>query len=217
MTSLAEYSSGQILRILVVSAYEETREQVGKALQGWPTSHRIYWVAQAQLAQARAHDIIPHVILVDDSLGTAMVVSTIRALSVQVPSAVVLALVDAEAVARDLDAPVEDTVSAARARGQAISQARQAVLAGARGFVTKPLQADELIATLQQALAARRPAAPDSSQTEEERGHIIVLCAPKGGTGRTTMAINTALALRLLGHLGKVLFKRVNILLIFLT
>jgi pilus assembly protein CpaE len=79
---------------------------------------------------------------------------------------------------------------------EAIGQAREVVLAGARGFVTKPLDSRELVLSLQQVVQQRR-AERDEAEIEDGRaGHVVVFCAPKGGTGRTTLAINTALSLR---------------------
>jgi pilus assembly protein CpaE len=78
-----------------------------------------------------------------------------------------------------------------------MTKARQAVLAGARGFVTKPLQADDLMATLRQTLAVRRTEVTEPEAPEQVDGRVVVFCAPKGGTGRTTLALNTALKLRM--------------------
>jgi pilus assembly protein CpaE len=78
---------------------------------------------------------------------------------------------------------------------QNMAAARTAVLVGARGFLLKPLRVDELSSTLQQVM--KRPAVASSgvADTYPEEGQIIVFCAPKGGTGRTTLALNTAISL----------------------
>lgn len=167
--------SGQTLRILLVSTRESVRDEVGEALAGWAGDQRLFWVSQPDLAPSRAQDLVPQVILVDDALAGANALALIRALASRVPRAAILALV-AEA---------------------AIGQASQAVLAGARGFVTKPLQADDLLATLRQ-VTTRRPDLPREPETVETApGRIVVFCAPKGGTGRTTLALNTAVSLRM--------------------
>ncbi|MFC2023691.1 CpaE family protein [Chloroflexota bacterium] len=171
---MAEFVSGQSLRILMVSALEEARDELEDALAGWSGDHELFWVTQPELASRRAEDVMPDVVLVDDTLGGASVKSLIRELATRVPSAAVLVLVQAEA----------------------IGQARQAVLAGARGFLTKPLEPIDLVATLREALAPRRAGPAVLETAESARGRIIVFCAPKGGTGRTTLAINTALSLR---------------------
>jgi pilus assembly protein CpaE len=166
-------TAGQALRLLVVSEREEARDEVGQALDAWRREHRLYWVSQPELAPARAEELVPHIILVDDGLTGANVVALIRDLAAVVPGSAILALVEADALDR----------------------ARQAVLAGARGFLTKPLQADEFLTTLQQTLAPRPAAAREPEAAGKPAGCSVVFCAPKGGTGRTTLAINTSIGL----------------------
>jgi pilus assembly protein CpaE len=130
-------------------------------------------VSEPDLVIGRAHDLIPDVIVVDDALGGRDPVPFIRRLAAAVSSAAVLALVPEEAT----------------------RQAGQAVLAGARGFATKPLAGDDLVATLRQVLAPAR-VREDREPDMRPEGRVVVLCAPKGGTGRTTLAINLAASLR---------------------
>jgi pilus assembly protein CpaE len=170
---LADLTSGQTLRLLVVSTREQLRDEVGEALADWPGERRLFWVSQPDLAPARALDLVRQVILVDDGLGSANLMGLIKQLVVRLPGAAVLALVDE----------------------QAIGEARQAVLAGARGFVTKPLQAGDLVSSLRQTLALRQAPPQPAQAAERAAGRVIVFCAPKGGTGRTILALNTAVAL----------------------
>lgn len=167
--------SGETLRILLVSSNEAVRNEIGVALADRAGEHRLYWVSQPDLAVGRAQDLLPHVILVDSDLGGAAPVNVIAALVGRLPSAPILALVG----------------------GSAIDLARQAVLAGARGFVTKPILAEDLLAVLRQVLTPRGAAA---EANEVVSGRVVVFCAPKGGTGRTTLAINVAIALHKLAH-----------------
>lgn len=172
--TLTQFVSGQNLRILLVSIQEGVQSEVREALEGWTGSQQLFWVSQPDLALARAQELVPHVILIDNELGGAHCVSLIKELSVRVPTAAIVAL-----VGRD-----------------ALDQARQAVLAGADSFVTKPLRSEELISTLRLSLQPRRGSERNREVSETAPGRIIVFCAPKGGTGRTTLAINTALSLR---------------------
>ena len=136
---MASLVPGETLRVLLVSTSEEARDEVGAALAGRAGDHRLYWVSQPDLAPVRASDLLPHVVLVDDSLDNANIVTLIGQLMARVPQAAILALV----------AP-EDMLTA-----------RQAVLAGARAFVTKPVQPEELLAALRQVLMGRAaPRAP---------------------------------------------------------
>ena len=170
---MAEYVMGQTLRVLLVSIQGEARAEVEEALAGWSSNHQLFWVSQTELAPARAQELVPHVILVDDTLGRANPVQVIKELMAEIPSAQLLALV-----------------------GQgSMSLAGQVVLAGARAFVGKPLQAEELLTVLRQVVAPHHTQSSKLEAVERTRGHIIVFNAPKGGTGRTTLALNTAVSL----------------------
>jgi pilus assembly protein CpaE len=165
------------MRVLLVSALESVRDEVGEALAGRAGDHRLYWVSQPDLAAVRGGDLLPHVLLVDDELGGSDPVKLVGLLAAQLPQAAILALV----------------------RPDDMSAARQAVLAGARAFITKPVNPEELTAALRQMLAGRAaPRAPEPGTAVS--GRILAFCAPKGGTGRTTLAINTSIALCRLSH-----------------
>lgn len=171
---MASLVAGETLRVLLVSASEEVRDGVGEALTGRVGDHRLYWVSQADLATVRAQDLLPHVVLVDDDLGSISPVSLVTQLGTRVPGAAILALVP----------------------DNAMSLSRQVVLAGARAFVTKPIHAEELVSALRQVLTPRGAPMSQEALYEAQRGRIVVFCAPKGGTGRTTLALNTAIGLR---------------------
>ena len=166
----------ETLRILLVSAHEDLRDEVGHALERWTGDYRLYWVSQPGLAVSRAEELVPQIILVDDDLVGVSATTVIRELSSRVPAAAILALEDADDVAK----------------------ASQAVLAGARSFITKPLRPDELATILQQVLRQPRPVSMEMEETAALRGHVVAFCAPKGGTGRTTLAVNTAIGLRMM-------------------
>lgn len=90
---------------------------------------------------------------------------------------------------------------------------RRAMLAGARDFLTKPPMGDELISAIkragemahserekgakqQMAMSAVTPSMGGMGGfTPAQRGKIIVVYSPKGGTGCTTIAVNLAIAL----------------------
>jgi pilus assembly protein CpaE len=82
---------------------------------------------------------------------------------------------------------------------------RQAMLAGAQGFLLKPFDLSELNQSIQQAhqLALQRraalaevAAAPDVAPIAPHRAYTIAAFSPKGGTGATTLAVNLAIALK---------------------
>jgi len=156
-----------------VGEQDETYEHVDQALTTRASKYKLDWVSQPELAAVRAQDLLPHIVLLDDELGGADITLLIRQMLNQAPGTVVLVLLEENA----------------------IGQARKAVLAGARGFVTKPFTADEFVATLRQVLAPGQGPATEGEKAQTTGGRIVVFCAPKGGTGRTTMMVNSSLSL----------------------
>ena len=84
---------------------------------------------------------------------------------------------------------------------------RRAMLAGAREFLVKPFSSDELAASIRQVHQRERqkltrvvsslPTPPDAAHAESSRrplGQVVTFFAPKGGVGRTTLAVNFAVA-----------------------
>jgi len=84
----------------------------------------------------------------------------------------------------------------------AVDVAREALLAGARMFVTRPFHPDDLLNTLRQVYSVelQRKAQLGLRTSEEEpvpeEGLVFVVFGPKGGAGRTTLAINLAISLQ---------------------
>jgi pilus assembly protein CpaE len=83
---------------------------------------------------------------------------------------------------------------------------RRAMLAGAREFLVKPFSSDELSASIRQVhsreaqkvgrVAAVTQAAKAASGADDRppAGRVVTLFSPKGGVGRTTVAVNLAVA-----------------------
>ncbi len=166
--------SGETLRVLLVSTQEDARDEIGESLAGRAGDYRLYWVSQPELALVRVQDVLPHVILVDDALEGVAPATLVGQLAGRMPTAAILVLVQPDELA----------------------VASQAMLAGARAFLVRPLDPDDFVATLRQVLAGRRTPQVHQEAGDTLNGRLVVFCAPKGGTGRTTMAINTAISLR---------------------
>jgi len=159
---------GQQIRVLLISARENARDEVAAALGQRASDYRLYWVAQFDVALARAQDLVPNIIIVDDELEGITSISAITSLAQRIPGAALIALVSPSAVGK----------------------ANLAVLAGARGFLVKPLQTDELLATMRLVHNQVRTVSSPAQPTETQTSKIVAVCAPKGGTGRTTTVIN---------------------------
>jgi pilus assembly protein CpaE len=87
---------------------------------------------------------------------------------------------------------------------------RRAMLAGAREFLVKPFSSDELAGSIRQVYERERQKAKRVAGTRavaEQRveqhgrgpGRVITFFAPKGGVGRTTLAVNFAVAAKMEG------------------
>jgi pilus assembly protein CpaE len=80
---------------------------------------------------------------------------------------------------------------------------RQAMLAGAREFLVKPFSGQDLIQAVRRVYehsdrlpGPAAPAVPGAAVMPRRDGKIITVFSPKGGVGRTTVAVNLAVALR---------------------
>jgi pilus assembly protein CpaE len=85
---------------------------------------------------------------------------------------------------------------------------RRSMLAGAREFLVKPFSSDELTASIRQVFAREREklsrmsqvaamaagASAPTTRIEGDPGRVVAVFAPKGGIGRTTIAVNMAVA-----------------------
>lgn len=170
---MSRIGPGDTLRILLIAERESLREQIGAILAQYAGDHRLFWVAQAEVAAKRAEDLLPHLILVDDDLAGIQAPQVVRQLMAAVPAAVTLVMV----------------------ADSAMGVARQSVLNGARGFVVKPLIADDFWSTIYQLLVQNQAPSTEANH-DNAPGHVIVFIGPKGGTGRTMLAVNTSIALR---------------------
>lgn len=91
-----------------------------------------------------------------------------------------------------------------------VEMVRQAMLQGAQGFLLKPFSEAELLGSIRQAYhlvvqrraeraeMARLPAVAEAKPVA--RGEIVAVFSPKGGVGCTTVAINLAVALKMLAE-----------------
>jgi pilus assembly protein CpaE len=76
---------------------------------------------------------------------------------------------------------------------------------GVDDYVTKPFEPEELVYRVK-GLLARAKARPLPPVVPEGRGHTIAFFGGKGGVGKTTLAVNLAVAIHRRAHKGVVLF-----------
>jgi pilus assembly protein CpaE len=174
------------IRVVIVDDVAETREHLAKLLSFENDIEVVGSAASGEEALPLAAKLTPNVLLLDINMPGLDGIATAEQLSATLPmSAIVMMSVQGEP-----------------------DYLRRSMLAGAREFLVKPFSADELSAAIrqvhqrerqkmghmvgmpQQGAGNRQPAA----QERRRVGKVVTFFSPKGGVGRTTMAVNTAVA-----------------------
>jgi pilus assembly protein CpaE len=170
------------IRVLIVDDIPETRDHLTKLL-GFESDMEVVGSA-ASGAEAIEHAVklTPDVVLMDINMPDMDGIAATEALASQAPrTSVVMMSVQGEA-----------------------DYLRRSMLAGAREFLVKPFSSDELTASIRQVharevdklsrMATLAPVAAAPRNDEAESGRIVAVFSPKGGIGRTTVAVNLAVA-----------------------
>jgi pilus assembly protein CpaE len=176
------------IRVLIVDDIPETRDHLTKLLGFESDIDVVGSAASGAQALDMAGRLSPDVVLMDINMPDMDGITATEQLSAAVPSAAVVMM---------------------SVQGEA-DYLRRSMLAGAREFLVKPFSSDELTASIRQVysreqdkltrMAAAIPvAATDSGGSSggparEGDGRVIAIFSPKGGVGRTTIAVNMAVA-----------------------
>jgi pilus assembly protein CpaE len=174
------------IRILIVDDIPETRDHLSKLL-GFEADVEVVGTAgSGQEAIELATALNPDVVLMDINMPGMDGISATEQLATRVPSAVVVMM---------------------SVQGEA-DYLRRSMLAGAREFLVKPFSSDELTASIRQVSARERDkqrrigvptAAGEAAPAAQGPGRVVAVFSPKGGVGRTTVAVNLAVAAVSLG------------------
>ncbi len=175
-------------RVLIVDDVAETRENVRKLLQFESDIDVVAAARTGREAIQLCQEANPDVVLMDINMPDMDGIAATEAIRQKMPAVQVVIL----SVQGDQN------------------YMRRAMLVGARDFLTKPPMPDELVAAIRRAgKMAREERAksaqviitaqgvPNRSTTTNpvNRGKIILVYSPKGGTGCTTIAVNLAVTL----------------------
>jgi pilus assembly protein CpaE len=167
------------IQVLIVDDIPETRDHLAKLLGFEPDIEVIGTAASGADAIEQAAKILPDVILMDINMPDMDGIAATERLSSQVPSAAVVMM---------------------SVQGEA-DYLRRSMLAGAREFLVKPFSSDELTASIRQVHAREKEKAGRAVITQAARtlaptedGQVVAVFSPKGGVGRTTIAVNLAVA-----------------------
>jgi pilus assembly protein CpaE len=177
--------------VLIVDDIADTRENFSKLLLFERDIEVIGTAASGPEAIEMCRKLHPHVVLMDINMPEMDGIKAAEILSTEMPGiGIIMMSVQSE----------QDYL-------------RRAMLAGAREFLVKPCSGDDLIRSIRhvyrlesskRALAAAQPA-PGTALLhgkvtelgESNTGKVITIVSPKGGVGRTTVAANLAVALKL--------------------
>ena len=167
------------IQVLIVDDIPETRDHLAKLLGFEPDIQVVGTASSGADAIEQATKIQPDVILMDINMPDMDGIAATERLSSQVPAAAVVMM---------------------SVQGEA-DYLRRSMLAGAREFLVKPFSSDELTASIRQVHAREKEKAGRAIvaqairvQDPTEEGQVVAVFSPKGGVGRTTIAVNLAVA-----------------------
>ncbi|MFN8629619.1 MAG: response regulator [Chloroflexota bacterium] len=177
------------IRVLIVDDIPETRDHLAKLLGFEADIDVVGAAASGREAIELAEKLNPDVVLMDINMPDMDGIAATERLSAEVPTAAVVMM---------------------SVQGEA-DYLRRSMLAGAREFLVKPFSSDELTSSIRQvytrerekqsritvqpaATAGAAPAKAVQERESSEPGRVVAVFGPKGGVGRTTLAVNLAVA-----------------------
>src|SRR5437867_2716019 len=176
------------IKVLIVDDIPETRDHLTKLLGFESDVEVVGSAASGAQALEMAVRLSPDVVLMDINMPDMDGITATEKLAAAVPAAAVVMM---------------------SVQGEA-DYLRRSMLAGAREFLVKPFSSDELTASIRQVYTREQeklsrmsampvagvPVGASSNGTEDggRDGQIIAIFSPKGGVGRTTVAVNLAVA-----------------------
>ncbi|MCD4739259.1 MAG: response regulator [Anaerolineae bacterium] len=182
-------SKNDKIRVMIVDDIAETREQLRKLLSFDPDVEVVAMLQSGEEAVETVADAAPDVVLMDINLiGMDGITATRQLLDVTPNVQVIMLSVQGES-----------------------DYMRQAMMAGARDYLTKPPSADDLLDAIHRMAKLKSrsvmdtipPASAGGQRGEgagrggaQRVGKIITIFSPKGGTGCTTIAVNVAISLQ---------------------
>jgi pilus assembly protein CpaE len=175
------------IRVLIVDDIPETRDHLSKLLGFESDIEVVGSAASGTEALEIATQLLPDVVLMDINMPDMDGITATEQLSSRVPTAAVVMM---------------------SVQGEA-DYLRRSMLAGAREFLVKPFSSDELTASIRQVYAREKEklsrisltpmmagavASAAAAESDSGEGLVVAVFSPKGGVGRTTLAVNMAVA-----------------------
>jgi len=163
------------IRVLIVDDVPATRENIAKLMQFHPDIEAVGQAGSGEEALILAKSLRPEVVLMDINMPGMDGIAATERMTLEMP---------------------EITIIIMSVQGEQ-EYLRRAMMAGAKNYLTKPFTGDELIQAIRQA-AERERKIRDALKLQagvKSSGKVISVFSGKGGVGKTTIAVNTALAL----------------------
>jgi pilus assembly protein CpaE len=172
------------IKVLIVDDIPETRDHLSKLLGFEGDVEVVGAAAGGPEAIEMANALKPDVVLMDINMPGMDGITATEKLAADVPTAAVIMM---------------------SVQGEA-DYLRRSMLAGAREFLVKPFSSDELTASIRQVWTREKDKlsryAPvvqptGTARTDDGSGepaNVVAVFSPKGGVGRTTIAVNLAVA-----------------------
>jgi pilus assembly protein CpaE len=172
------------IRVVIVDDISETREHLTKLLSFESDIQVVGTASSGDEAVELAGKLAPDILLMDINMPGMDGIATTERVSATFPATSIIMM---------------------SVQGEA-DYLRRSMLAGAREFLVKPFSSDELTTSIRQVHAREKqkrsrmvmtvPGVSGSpGDAGRKDGRIVTLFAPKGGVGRTTLAVNLAVAL----------------------
>ena len=174
-----------MIKVLIVDDIAETRDHLTKLLAYEQTVEVSGAAGSGEEAIQMAMDLRPDVVVMDINMPGMDGIAAAELISQRLPTvAIIMMSVHGEA-----------------------EQMRRSLQAGAREFLVKPFSSDEFSETIKRVydreearrhqIQASLPTVPAAEAAAPDADHqVIGIFSPKGGSGRTTIATNVAIALR---------------------
>jgi len=172
------------IRVVIVDDIAETREHLTKLLSFESDIEVVGAAASGEEAVDLAGKLTPDILLMDINMPGMDGIATTERISATYPATSIIMM---------------------SVQGEA-DYLRRSMLAGAREFLVKPFSSDELTSSIRQVHVREKqkrgrmvvptqsgPGGPGDG--DAKKGRIVTLFAPKGGVGRTTLAVNLAVAM----------------------
>ena len=174
-----------MIKVLIVDDIAETRDHLTKLLAFEQTVEVAGAAGTGEEAIQMAMDLRPDVVVMDINMPGMDGIAAAELISQRLPQvAIIMMSVHGEA-----------------------EQMRRSLQAGAREFLVKPFSSDEFSETIKRVydreearrhqIQASMPAGPAAEEADPDIEHqVIGIFSPKGGSGRTTIATNLAIAIK---------------------